>query len=101
MRPCSLPGVTRKSVARGDSRRPSAHLSGRAVRVTRGSIDRRFGTPTVNWFGELVLPVSLYTVAVPDPWLETQSGLPVEKENPQGLIRFGSVRCAGQHSDCS
>ena len=27
-----------------------------------------------------MLPVSWYTVAVPDPWLETQSGLPVEKD---------------------
>ena len=54
----------------------------------------RFGTFTVNGFIELVLPVSVYTVAVPDPWLETQSGLPVENANPQGLIKFRSVCCA-------
>jgi hypothetical protein len=36
-------------------------------------------------------PLTAYTVAVLDPWLETQNGLVGLNETPQGLVRRGSV----------
>ena len=78
MRPVVIPGAAVLTVPVG----PLASVGGAFP---------KFGTPSVSKVVELEVPVSAYTVVVPDPWLETQMGLVVENETPQGFIKFGSV----------